>query len=179
MELFLSVLREILTPEGGWSLEFVMRVVLSTLLLFAFVIMVARTFGPRTFSSFTSFDFLINIAAGSLVASAIMGQNLIGGALSLLCLAVLQWAVSGFSARSRRFHDTVDNPPVILVNNGNIDEAAMRRVRVSRQSLEQQIRDKGIGSVENVGMAVLESGGTISVMQGEGKSNIGTDPRRT
>lgn len=179
MDLLLQVLREILTPQEGWTLEFVVRIVLSTILLFAFVILLARTFGARTFASFTSYDFLINVAAGSLVASSILGQNLIEGALSLLALAVLQWLTSLVSARSRGMHDVVDNPPVVLIERGQISEQAMRKVRVSRQSLEQQLRNKGVQSIEKVRLAVLESGGTISVMTGDEDSEIGTAPRRS
>lgn len=182
MDLLFSVLREVLTPQGGWSLEFVVRLALSALLLFAFVVLLARTFGSRTFASFTSYDFLINVAAGSLVASSILGQNLVEGALGVLCLAVLQWAVSFLSARFSRFHDLVDNAPVVLVYNGQIDGAALRKVRLSSQSLQQKLRQQGVQNVSGVRLAILESGGTISVMQAQGDEDpehvAGTFPRR-
>ncbi len=158
--------------------EFLVRVALSVVLLYALVVFIARSFGARTFASFTSFDFLINVAAGSLVASSITGQNLAEGALALLCLAALQWVTSLLSARSRRFHDVVDNPPVVLIEHGQYREEAMRRVRVSRQSLEQQLRSQGIDEVEQVRLAILESGGTVSVVKGEGEGRPGTFPRR-
>ncbi|BDP43565.1 hypothetical protein DAETH_35340 (plasmid) [Deinococcus aetherius] len=178
MDVLLSVLRDILTPQGGWSAEFLVRVILSVLLLYALAVLIARSFGSRTFASFTSFDFLINVAAGSLVASSIMGRNLAEGALALLCLALLQGLTSWLSARFARFHDLVDNPPVVLIEHGRLREEAMRRVRVSRQSLEQQLRRQGVDDVTRVRLAVLESGGTVSVMTGEGEGRPGTFPRR-
>ncbi len=179
MDVLWTVLREILTPQGGWSAEFVVRVALSVLLLFALVIFIARWFGSRTFASFTSFDFLINVTAGSLVASSIMGQNLMGGALALLCLALVQWLISSFSARSRSWHDLVDNPPVVLIERGRYCEGAMRRARVSMQSLEQQLRSQGVTEVSKVQFAILESGGTISVISGSSDQVIETLPRRS
>ena len=180
MDIFISVLRTLLTPQEGWSAEFFLRVALSVLLLFALVILIARTFGSRTFASFTSFDFLINVTAGSLVASAIMGKNLVGGALALLCLAGVQWLISFFSARFRPWHDLVDNPPVVLIEHGHYQHRAMRRVRVSMQSLEQQLRSQGVTDVESVQFAILESGGTISVISGNASQTpLGTLPRRT
>lgn len=178
MNTLLLALQNILTPQGGWSLEFLTRVVLSVVLLYALVVFIARTFGARTFASFTSFDFLINVAAGSLVASSIMGHNLIEGALALLCLAVLQWVTSLLSSRSRRFHDVVDNPPVVLIEHGQYREEAMRRVRVSKQSLEQQLRSQGVSDVAQVRLAILESGGSVSVVQGQEEGRPGTFPRR-
>lgn len=179
MNTLVSVLENVLTPQGGWSLEFLVRVLLSVGLLYALVVFMARLFGPRTFASFTSFDFLINVAAGSLVASSIMGRNLVEGALALSCLAVLQWLTSRLSARSTRFHDLVDNPPIVLIEHGQYLEGAMRRARVSQQSLEQQLRSQGVGEVSQVRFAILESGGTVSVVQGEEQGDSGTFPRRT
>ena len=179
MDVLWTVLSDILQPEGGWSVDFVVRVALSVLLLFALVIFIARFFGARTFASFTSFDFLINVTAGSLVASSIMGQNLVGGALSLLFLASLQWLISFVSARYKPWHDLVDNPPTVLIEHGQYQHRAMRRTRVSMQSLEQQLRNQGVTDVSKVQFAILESGGTISVMSGESaQTPLGTLPRR-
>ncbi|TSA88018.1 DUF421 domain-containing protein [Deinococcus detaillensis] len=179
MDILRSVLQSLLTPQGGWSVEFVVRVALSVLLLFALVLFIARFFGSRTFASFTSFDFLINVTAGSLVASSIMGQNLMGGAIALLFLALLQWLISFFASRFKTWHDVVDNPPVVLIERGRYQQAAMRRARVSRQSLEQQFRSQGVTDASKVQFAILESGGTVSVISGDSEAEIGTLPRRT
>lgn len=178
MDTLLSILRDLLTPQGGWSVEFVVRVALSVLLLFALVIFIARFFGSRTFASFTSFDFLINVTTGSLVASSIMGKNLVGGALALLCSALLQWLISFFSARFKPWHDLVDNPPVVLIERGQYQQVAMHRTRVSMQSLDQQLRSQGVTDVSKVQFAILESGGTISVISGDSGAEISTLPRR-
>lgn len=89
MDTLVSALLEILTPEGGWSAHLIVRVGLSTVLLFLFIVLLARAFGTRTFSFFTSYDFLTNVAAGSLVASAILGSVRLavlesGGSISVL-----------------------------------------------------------------------------------------------
>lgn len=159
-------------------MQFLLRVVLSSLLVYVYVILVARTFGPRTFASFTSFDFLINVAAGSLVATAIAGQNLVEGVIAIACLAVLQAITSRWGARSERFHDLVDNPPVVLVENGRALSKNMLHARISRQSLDQKLRDQGITSLSKVHLAVLESGGSISVLQGDASERPETYPRR-
>lgn len=165
MELFWSVLTDILTPQGGWSLRLILRIVLSSLLLLGYVIVLARTFGSRTFASFTSFDFLVNIAAGSLVASAILGNSIVESALSLLVLVLAQWGISAWGARSEAVQETFDNSPVVLVENGQVQEGAMRRSRVARATLEGKMREAGVTEVSDVRFAVLESGGTISVVK--------------
>ncbi|GGS22896.1 DUF421 domain-containing protein [Deinococcus knuensis] len=167
MELIGSVLGELFTPQGGWSLRLITRVVLSTLILLGYVIVLARLYGSRTFASFTSYDFLVNVAAGSLVASAILGRSLIEPGLSLLVLVTAQWAISAASARSRRMQRTFDNAPVVLIENGHVLPDALRRSRVARASLDQALRSSGLTGPEQAKFAVLESGGTISVVPGQ------------
>lgn len=165
MDLLWSVLTDILTPQGGWSLRLAVRIVLSSLLLLGYVIVLARTFGSRTFASFTSFDFLVNVAAGSLVASAILGDSIVEAGLSLLVLVLAQWGLSAWGARSEAAQETFDNAPVVLVEHGQVREAAMRRSRVARATLHQNMRDAGVTELPDVKFAVLESGGTISIVK--------------
>lgn len=164
MDTVLAALQEIFTPEGGWRVQLVVRVVLSTVLLFAFIVLLARSFGTRTFSSFTTYDFLTNVAAGSLMATAIVGRSIVEASLALLVLVVLQFLVSGASARWAAVRDSADNDPVVLVEHGSVREGAMRAARISSAILEQHLRQAGVRSVDQVHLAVLESGGSISVI---------------
>ena len=148
-------------------LRFVLRVVLSTMLLYAYVVVLARLFGSRSFASFTSYDFLTNVAAGSLVASAIMGQNIVEGSLGLAVLVILQALVSGGAARWRWLSRASDNAPVVLVAHDQVQDRAMRRARVTRAILAQHMRRAGALSLNEVRFAVLESGGQISIVTGD------------
>jgi uncharacterized membrane protein YcaP (DUF421 family) len=159
MELLWTVLKGLLAPER------VVRISLSTALLFGYVVIPAGTFGTRTFATFTCHDFLTNVAAGSLVTSAILGRSSVQSSLSLLVLVGLQWVVSALSARSQRAQRTFDNGPVVLVERGQIRHGAMRHARVSEAILYEELRQAGVNSVDGVAFAVLESGGRISVLQ--------------
>lgn len=77
------------------------------------------------------------------------------------------------------WHDVVDNPPVVLIERGQYLHSAMKRTRVSMQSLEQQLRSQGVTDVSKVQFAILESGGTISVISGDSEAKISTLPRRS
>lgn len=165
MDIFWSALNEMLTPEGGWRAQLLVRILLSTAILFAYIVILARTFGSRTFATFTSYDFLTNVAAGSLVASAILGKSIVEASLSLLVLVILQWAVSRWSAHSEAAQRVFDNEPVVLVEGGKLREEAMKHARVSRAILDQNLREAGVTDLSSVKFAVLESGGTISIVK--------------
>lgn len=167
LDLLSDLLISVLTPEDGWSARFVLRVALSTLMLYCYLVVLARLFGSRTFASFTSYDFLTNVAAGSLVASAIMGPNVVEGGLGLLVLVLLQAIVSGASARWRTASRVFDNAPVVLVARGQLQRQAIRQSRVSEAIIAQNLRKAGVTDLSRVRFAVLESGGTLSVVQGD------------
>ena len=165
MDVVLQAVQDVLTPLGGWSMALVVKIVAATLLMLAYIVVLARTFGTRTFSSFTSYDFLTNVAAGSLVASAVLGPSIAPAAIALLVLVIAQMVISAAGARSRTVQDLVDNDPVVLVADGRILHDRLRRERVSPVILEQHLRQAGVTGVEEVRYAVLESGGTISVIR--------------
>ena len=176
MAMVVEIIADILTPAEGWSLRFVLRVVFSAMLLYGYVVLIARNFGSRSFASFTSYDFLTNVAAGSLVASAIMGPDIVAGSLGLAVLVILQAVVSGAAARWSWFARVSDNPPVVLVAHGRMQHAAMRQARVSPAILAQHMRSAGTLSLEDVRYAVLESGGRINIIQaGAPPAATGTD----
>ena len=165
METLLDAARDMVTPETGWSAELLLRTVLTTVVMFLAIVLLARLFGTRTFASFTTYDFLTNVAAGSLVASAILSDRMVEATVGLVVLVVLQYAVSSAAARSRAARDVADNDPVVLVQDGQVLAGPMRRARVSRAILDQHLRASGLNRVEEVHLAVLESGGSISVLQ--------------
>ncbi|WP_299365129.1 DUF421 domain-containing protein [uncultured Paracoccus sp.] len=167
LDLLSDLVIGVLTPEDGWSARFVLRVGLSTVMLYCYIVVLARLFGSRTFASFTSYDFLTNIAAGSLVASAIMGPNVVEGGLGLLVLVLLQAIVSGASARWRPASRAFDNAPVVLVARGRLQRQAIRQSRVSEAIIAQHLRQAGVTDLSRVRFAVLESGGNLSIVQGD------------
>lgn len=179
MELLWNVFIDLLTPEDGWSVRLVVRIILSTTLLLGYIVVLARTFGSRTFATFTSYDFLTNVASGSLVASAILGRSIVESSLSVLVLVLLQGMISALSARSPRAQRVFDNGPVVLIERGQIRHEAMRRARVSDAILNEELRSAGVNSIDGVAFAVLESGGRISVVQEPDSGTISREIRPT
>src|SRR5688572_24351276 len=55
----------------------------------------------------------------------------------------------------------VEGTPVLLVNDGQFLDEHLRRERVDRDEVLMAMREHGIGNVEEVRMAVIESDGSI------------------
>lgn len=86
------------------------------------------------------------------------------GALALGVLAALQFVAAWASVHAPWFRRAVTSAPTLLLLNGRVDRAAMVRQRISLDSLNQAVRNAGIGGLDLVAAVVLETNGRISVI---------------
>ena len=79
-------------------------------------------------------------------------------------LATLQALVSWTTARVGRGRSVVTAAATVLVRDGVLDEAALRAQRLTQGEVRQALRSNGVGGLDMVGVVVLESDGTLSVV---------------
>jgi uncharacterized membrane protein YcaP (DUF421 family) len=78
--------------------------------------------------------------------------------------AALTVFVSWINLRFRRLRLALDGQPIVLVMDGKVLEGNLRRERVSVDELEAEARLQQSESLEDVKLAVLETGGNISII---------------
>lgn len=136
----------------------------------AWVILLVRILGLRSFSKMTNFDFVMTIAIGSLLAGAGQAREWTGFLQSLTGMVAL-FGVQWVAARARQASSTVDrvleNKPVMLMRDGRFLEEAMRETRVSRDDLVAKLREANVLDLAQVRAVVLETTGDISVLHGD------------
>lgn len=79
------------------------------------------------------------------------------------------------AVRNPRFRKWIAGEPATLIQNGQILEESMERMRYSLDSLKQALRGKDIFNIEEVECAILEINGSLSVLK---KHNTKIPPRR-
>lgn len=143
-------------------------VVLSTLAIYVSVIVLHRIAGLRSFATISSFDFVMTIAIGSLVASTAINRNppLLQALAGLIGLFALQVGVALLRRWSPRFKRTVDNEPMLLMAGPEIIRANLKRVRLTQGELLSKLREANVLDVSQVRAVVMETTGTISVLHG-------------
>jgi len=141
-------------------------VVLSTISIYASVIVYTRVAGLRSLASMSSFDFAATVAIGSTIATAANLATPTAHGLLVLGLLYLLQAIIGLA---RRVGGTraVDNRPLLLVADGEVLERNLRQVRVTPEELMSQLRVNGVTRLSQVRAVVMESTGTVSVLAGE------------
>ena len=149
------------------TLHGLMRVLVISVLAYAWLVFVLRLSGKRSLAKLNAFDLVVTVALGSTLATVLLTKDVAfaEGALAFCMLALLQWIVAQLSIRSSWFSDLVRSRPRLLVEDGDFRDGAMRDERVTRAEVEASIRKSGIGRIEDVGAVVLESDGSMSVLE--------------
>ncbi|MAM56377.1 MAG: hypothetical protein CMN25_03485 [Salinicola sp.] len=143
--------------------------VISYLVLIAII----RLSGKRTLSKWNAFDFVVTIALGSTLSTALVSTqvSLAQSITAFLLIVVLQFAITFTSVRSRAIKNLVKSQPTLLLFRGRFQQATMTRERVVEAEVCAAIRESGIADVECVHAVVLETDGTFSVIPDAGRSD--------
>ena len=141
------------------------RIVIGTLLVYAAVIALVRLSGKRTTSQMNGFDWVVTVAAGSLMASGILpgGASAAEAVLAIAVLVALQWLVTLAVSRSAGAQRVVKATPRLLLRDGAFLREAMRAERVSAAEVRAAVRASGNTRLEDVEWVILETDASLSV----------------
>ncbi|MGB7417176.1 MAG: YetF domain-containing protein [Thermosynechococcaceae cyanobacterium] len=135
-------------------------------------IILLRVSGKRTLSKWNSFDFVVTIALGSILASVLLSnqtslaQGLVGFGLLVSLQAMITWT----AARSTVIQKLIKAEPALLLYQGKMQHKVMKRERVAEGEILAALRTSGVASVEDTAAVVLETDGSFSVIQDLGNA---------
>ena len=143
------------------------RVLIIGTLAYAALIALLRLSGKRSLSKMNAFDLVVTVALGSTFATVILDNSipLAEGVLALALLIVLQFVITWLSVRFEWVQDLVKSEPTLLVRDGNYLREAMRAQRVTKEEIEAALRENGTSDVAEADCVVLETDGSLSVIQ--------------
>ena len=152
------------------------RVLVVGVLAYIELVLLLRASGKRTLSKMNAFDLVVTVALGSTLATILLsrGVALAEGLLALTLLIFLQFAVTWSSVRSSTVQRLVKDKPKLLFYEGRFLRDAMRAERVTEEEIESAMRQQGIAKLEEVGAAVLETDGSVTIIPGADSSSAST-----
>lgn len=132
--------------------------------------LVLRVSGKRTLGKMNAFDLVITVALGSTLASAVLdaGVPLAESVVAFGAFAALQAAVAYGQVRSPRVEALVKSEPRLVVRDGWPLPGALRAERLTEAEVLQAVRASGRGSLDGVAAVVLETDGSLSVIDAAG-----------
>lgn len=151
------------------SLDTLARGLVLTTAALLWVVVLVRVVGLRSFSKMTAFDFVATVAMGSLLAAAATAaawQVFAQVIVAMSALLAAQASLAVLRRRNQRLRDLIGNTPVLLMENGEFCEAALRSTRIAREDVLAKIRTANALDLGEVRAVVLENTGDISVLHG-------------
>lgn len=150
-----------------WSMsvpwwEFVLRGVV----VYCFLLVFLRLTGKRQTGQYAPFDLVLLLILSNAVQNSMnAGDNsLVGGLISATTLIVCHVALAHLAFHVRWIERLIDGRAQVVVQDGKVDEALLRRELISPSDLAAALRVGGCLHAHEVERATLETNGAITVV---------------
>ena len=143
-----------------------MEIVLRTSVIFVFLLVLTRGMKRRTLADMAPFELLLLVTVGDVVQQGITQEDysVTGAVLAVSTMALWITVLSYITWRSPRVAAVVDGVPLVIVQHGQPVDAVLRSERLPLQEVLEAARQRGIESLNEVKLAVLEPTGRISLI---------------
>jgi len=150
---------------GSWS-NLLHTLIVGSLSYFG-VILWLRISGKRTLSKWNAFDFVVTIALGSVLASALLNKTtpFLQVMVAFGLLVAYQFLLTWLSVRTPVVQKLIKSEPTLLTFKGKMLEDALKDERVAKGEVLAAIRTSGYSSIEEIDAVVLETDGSFSVIK--------------
>ena len=136
-----------------------------TLILYTLIMIGLRLMGKRQIGELEPFELVLTMMISDLAAVPMQdfGIPLLAGIIPIATLLSLSMLLSQISLHNLRFRTLLCGAPVILIQNGKLQQDALRSNRYTLDELLEELREQGISSISDVKYAILENSGHLSV----------------
>ena len=156
MLLGIGVKAEQLRPE---------QAVLRAVVVYVVALAIVRLGKRRLLARATAFDVIVSIVIGSIAGRAVTGNAPFGPAFAGLAgIVAMHWIVSALALRWGFFGKVVKGRSTIIIRDGRLDEEALRSEHMTKDDLDEDLRQKGHPAVKGVAEGRLERSGQVSVL---------------
>ena len=136
-----------------------------SVLLFVAAVASMRVMGKRQVGQLQPYELVVVIMIAELAATPMgsVGIPLLYGLVPMIALIVCHGIMTALCMRSGKFRLLICGQPTVLIRNGAICEKEMRKTAMTLNDLMEALRLGGALDPSEVGTAVLETGGHMTV----------------
>jgi uncharacterized membrane protein YcaP (DUF421 family) len=152
---------------GEAPLEFMLEVVLRTIIIYLVLLVTMRLLGKRMNAQLNVTELSLMLMLGGVVSVAMQlpDRGLLLSTFTLATLLVLYRGLNWWTVRNQRVEYLVHGDLQQVVADGELDIAAMAQVRLSREQLFAQLRKASIQQLGQVKRVYMEANGEFSVYE--------------
>ena len=144
-----------------------MDIALRAAVIFVALYLLVRFMGKRELGQMTPFELIVLIVIGDLIQQGVTQNDfsLTGAIIAIATIAFLAMVMSWASYLWPQAERLLEGEPRVIVRDGELLTANLRRNRLTRAEIESEMRLAGIGRMNDVAWAILEPRGKISFIQ--------------
>lgn len=137
------------------------------IIVYALVIFATRIMGKRQLGELSPSELVITILISNIATLSMEDPSLpmLTGIIPILTLVCLDILASFAALKSRKLRHLISGRPKVIISNGKIDQAVMKELRFTMDDVCASLRSSGVFNIDEVQYAVVETTGTISVLQ--------------
>jgi uncharacterized membrane protein YcaP (DUF421 family) len=145
-----------------------MDIVLRATVIFIALYVLVRLMGKRELGQMTPFELIVLVVIGDLIQQGVTQNDfsLTGAVIAISTIAFLALLMSWASYLWPRAERLLEGEPQVIVRDGELLTANLRRNRLTQSEIESEMRLAGIAHMGDVKWAILEPRGKISFIEG-------------
>ncbi len=138
-----------------------------SIFFYTIIVISLRLMGKREVGELSILDIVVYFVQSEILAMAISEpeEPLLKPLLAIFTLTVLQILVSWTCLKKKKWRDFFEGKPVMIIENGTINQDVMKKQRYTIDDLMFQLRDKDVSCIDEVEFAILENSGVLSVLK--------------
>lgn len=142
-------------------------IIIRTFIIYCSVAVCVRLMGKRQLGQLQPGELVVTLIISEIAAAPISDTNLplINTLVPLFLLVALEIFSSLINRKSVTFRYLYDGRPIPVVKNGKVIQKNLKTLRLTMDDVLSALRQKNIFDFGEVEYAVVETNGTLSVMQ--------------
>lgn len=145
-----------------------------TILLYIVVILAVRLMGKRQISELQTSELVVTLLISDIASIPMQdsGMPIFSGLIPIIILVVCEIILSALMLKNGKFRKFICGKPVVIINDGKIDQKAMKDLRMSTEDLSEQLRQLDAFNIEDVAFAIVETNGKMSITKKPSKQQV-------
>ena len=133
--------------------------------LYLVLILSVRLMGKRQIGQMEASEFVVTMLVANLASIPMQdgGIPLFSGLVPILTVLGMELLLAAAAMGSVWVRKVLCGKPVILIENGKVNQKALRATRVTLDELTGHLREKDVLDIQSVQYAILETNGNLSV----------------
>lgn len=138
-----------------------------TLFLYAVIIAAIRIMGKRQISELQTSELVVTLLISDLAVIPMQNtsQPLVSGFIPIATLVICELIISSIMVKNSKFRKFICGSPIVVINNGKVDQVQMKRLRITIEDLFEQLRQADVFNISDVAFAIVETNGKMSVIK--------------